>query len=338
MMESTELIALPPKESALEVFTGAFDVTVAPLLVGIKRAVDAFAADATTEDGRAAIKSFDYRLARSKTALDAAGKALNDELKAMPRKIDDNRRRAREQIEAWQSQVRRPLTEWEDRENERKAKHVRAVGSYRALMESVRNSPSDIIRKAIEHLPAIPPEPEEFAEEYRVAREDALARLGEALTAREAADTWAAENARLRAAQAEQEAKLAEAERARREAERRATEAATAQARAVQAQLDAERRAAEDREAMERQRKTDEERRERAEAERKAAEERVAEARAESVARVGVMRAEAIADLDLVLIAAGAALSKTGKIAVALMAAIEKGSIRNVVAWFGDKP
>ena len=50
------------RELALAVFSGEFDLTIGPLLAGIKRAVEAFEPDTTTAKGRDEIRSFAFKL------------------------------------------------------------------------------------------------------------------------------------------------------------------------------------------------------------------------------------------------------------------------------------
>ncbi len=99
-----------PTEGAQEILAGQFEITIEPLLAGIKQAVDTFTADVTTEIGREEIKSFAYKLARSRVALDDAGKAVNAKLKEVPKKIDANRRRAWICLKAGRSKFARLLT------------------------------------------------------------------------------------------------------------------------------------------------------------------------------------------------------------------------------------
>ena len=219
--QSIDLIVLPPRDTALEVFSGDFDATIAPFLLTIQSAVEAFKADVSTEEGRKAITSFDYRLARSKTALDAAGKAVVDGLKEeLSKKIDANRRRVRLQIEAWQKEVREPLDEWEEADRKRRAKHIETIRLIQQMSLVDYGTDSNTLRQKIDFALAIDvgPKLEEFEEEARVARESALSGLRKALADREAWEAQEAENARLRAIVAAQEAKAA-AERAERWAE-----------------------------------------------------------------------------------------------------------------------
>jgi len=330
--QSTDLIVLPPRETALEVFSGEFDAMIAPLLVGIQAAVESFKADASTEEGRKAIASFDYRLARSKTALDAAGKAIVDGLKELPKRIDANRRRARLQIEAWQRDIRAPLDEWVAVDNARREIHLDTIRLIQQIGLVPARSDSDTIRQKIaevEHV-AIGPQLEEFEEEGRVAREAALGNLRTALAEREAWEAQEAENARLRAIVAEQEAAAKKAreeqEKLRAAAERAQREADLAQALARNMEIATR----EIDEEMKRREKADQEaaeRRKREEAEAKAQREFEEEQRRGRIERA---RIEAGFDIIQVLENAKVAKSRLGPAADALLSAIMGGGVRFV--------
>src|SRR5579864_8872674 len=92
------LVVVPSMDSALVVFTqigpdgDAFGVD--PLLAMIRERIDAFEApEPDTAKGRKEIASFAHKIVQSKTALEEVGKALADEAKAIPKKIDASRRK-----------------------------------------------------------------------------------------------------------------------------------------------------------------------------------------------------------------------------------------------------
>lgn len=85
----------------------------------IEREVEAFTPDTSTEKGRKEIKSLAYKITRTKTAIDNAGKLLNEDARARINAVDAERRAAREKLTALAEQVRRPLTEWEQAEEKR---------------------------------------------------------------------------------------------------------------------------------------------------------------------------------------------------------------------------
>lgn len=95
---------------------------LAPTVNDLKDEAAAFVADATTEEGRKAIKSFAYRLTRSKNILDEKGKEINDTLRVHINAVDERRRIMRKEIDELIATIEKPLTEWETKEQLRKNK------------------------------------------------------------------------------------------------------------------------------------------------------------------------------------------------------------------------
>ena len=77
--------------------------------------------DLETVKGRKAIASTAYRIAQTKTAIDAAGKEMTDEARKKIKAIDAIRKDVRDRLDRLKAEVRAPLDEWEAREEERKA-------------------------------------------------------------------------------------------------------------------------------------------------------------------------------------------------------------------------
>lgn len=210
---STNLIVVEiPEETALALFSGSFEAAIMPLLAPIKRAVEHFQLNAPSvksEEGRKEIASFAFKLAKSKNALEAAGKRVADDVKRLPKTIDANRKRAWDTIEKWQTEVRAPLTAWEEKEQHRKEGHISAISRIVMRGENTVGLRSSEIRTALVEAEDvyIGPECDEYREEYRIAKETAVERLRTALAAAEISEAQAAELARLRAAEAAREAK-----------------------------------------------------------------------------------------------------------------------------------
>lgn len=66
----------------------------------VKREVEAHKPDLGTEKGRKAIASLAYKVTRTKTALDNAGKQLNEEARKQINAVDATRRKVREELDA----------------------------------------------------------------------------------------------------------------------------------------------------------------------------------------------------------------------------------------------
>lgn len=240
MTTENQIAVVPPKETALQVYSAPNGLD--PYLQKIRDEIDGFTPDVSTKKGRDAIASIAYKVARSKTALDAVGKDLVAELKEVPKKIDAERKRMRDQLDAWQTEVRRPLTEWEEAEEARKAKHQAGIDQINLRLEC-RDLDSVELKANIATLESLSINDswEEFETEAARAKDKALAALREALAAREKYESEQAELERLRIEAAQREQKERE--------ERIAREAAEAERLAAEQRAQAERDAAARREA-----------------------------------------------------------------------------------------
>ena len=72
------------------------------------------AGDLSVKKNRDAVKAMVTKFTNSKTYLESNGKKLAAEYKAIPKAIDENRKRVKDTIAALQELVRKPLTDWED--------------------------------------------------------------------------------------------------------------------------------------------------------------------------------------------------------------------------------
>ncbi len=236
-MTPNELVSIEPA-NALTVFTtpNAID----PLLDRVRQEIDGFSADVTTDKGRKAIASMAYRVARAKTYLDDAGKALADQQKEIPKKIDACRKRIRDTLDKWRDEVRAPLTEWEEAEKNRIAEHKASIDILIGLA-NVDGCDAATIKRRLsqaEGFPVTEEACEEFLTDYAAEKDAAVASLKRSLELREKHEAEQAELARLRAAE-EARQKAEREERIAREAAERAT-------REAEAKAAAERKAAED--------------------------------------------------------------------------------------------
>lgn len=277
----------------------------------VQAEVDAFEPDVTTDKGRKAIASLAYKIARTKTAIDAAGKELNDEARQKINAVDAERRAVKEHFDALAKQVRQPLTEWEEAEEKRTEFIDNMLAMFRAARLVEMGETSAAIRERGGEVFNTALDPDVFQDrlaEAQADKDETVGILKAALDRAVAAEAEAEELARLRAeneAREQAEREKAEAERIERdriEAERRAEEsradAEAAEARRVEAAAkeaeDRARREAEEAAAAERQRVQNEhaaalaaerERAEKAEAEALAERERIAAAEADAKAR-----------------------------------------------------
>ena len=256
MAKDTEaaLVVIEPA-TALSVFTEQSRID--PILATIKKIVAEFVPDTSTAKGRAEIASIAHKVARSKTYLDAVGKDLVDQYKEIPKKIDANRKRIRDELDALKDEVRKPLTEWEEAEKARVQGIKDRIGHIKCPIPD--DSSSEGIAHAIKTIESELEIDDTFAEfkaEAQAAKDATLARLYSMRDAATKREAEAAELKRLReeAAQREAEARdrrIAEAaaEKAKRDAEKAERERLEGIKRAEmekQAAIEAERKKAED--------------------------------------------------------------------------------------------
>ena len=229
---TNEIAVLPPKETAVQVYSTPKGLD--PFLAKVREEIDAFVPDVTTPKGRKEIASVAYKVAQSKTALDGMGKELVAELKDIPRKIDEERKRMRDLLDQWRDEVRKPLTEWEEAEENR----VKAIRDRLSLFDACTdNHNSSELKSALESLESIAIDDtwQEFATEAAKAKDACVNRLKVAIMMQQKAEAEAAEQDRLRQ-EAEEKARIERDEHIRKEA------------------AEAERKAAEERAEKERQR------------------------------------------------------------------------------------
>lgn len=261
------LVAVPKQSDAMVIFSVADASGVDPLLAMIRARIDAFVApDLKTAKGRKEIASFAHKIAQSKTALEEVGKALADEAKSIPKKIDASRKKVRDTLDQWRDEVRAPLDKWEADEEARVANHTSSIETIRNRIQSANHSnlTLEMLRAmlAVTETVEIGKCCEEFEDEYRMAKTSAIAALSGAIGLREKYEADQAELAKLRAeadaraakdrAEAEAKAAAEAAQKAQEAREREETQRTAAEAErqrvAVEAAAKAERDAAERRE------------------------------------------------------------------------------------------
>lgn len=276
------------------------------LFAHIRREVEAFTPDLSTNKGRDAIKSLAYKITRTKTAIDAAGKQLNEEARAKIGVVDAARRVAREELDRMADEVRRPLTEWEEAEKARVA-HCRAViDGLKAMARVDLDDTASVVRERGSVAWNTVLDAEQFGDllaEAEAAKAQTVDVLKTALARLTKEEADRAELERLRAEAAEREARERAEQEAREAQERAAAEAKAAEERRVAAEkAEAERVARIEREATERAQReaeaaarAEQERRDREHAEALAAERRRAEEaeRAAQAERDRIAKAEA---------------------------------------------
>jgi len=202
-------------------------------------------ADVSTKEGISQIKTAARQIASVKKKVDDLGKTVVAELKALPKIIDKNRADFRERMERLQEEIRRPVTDIEERQ--------KAIDDIKGTHFACAACNSQELAAKIEELET--QRAAVTAEVWKEAYEEVLkafdAEIGALSTMKSAAEKREEDARRL----AELEAKQAEADRIIREqkikeeAERKAREEAEARAAAEKARLEREKQEAERRAA-----------------------------------------------------------------------------------------
>ena len=237
MSETTEL-AVVNAQNAVQIFTGG---GLNAILDGIETNVRAMELDGSTYAGRDEIRSVAYKVTRTKTALDAEAKKLTEGWRTATSQVNAERKRAQERLDALAEEVRRPLTEFENKEKNRIAAHEAAFADLAGMILMLQAYPNMEVTLLEDHARDFDGlhagrDWEEFKFRAKKVREETTEYLSHRITARKQFDADQAELARLRAEEAERlvrEREQKAAEAARLEAERRAKEAADAEARRV---------------------------------------------------------------------------------------------------------
>lgn len=239
----------------------------------IEETVSTAPVDLTTDKGRKEVAALAYKISRTKTAIDEAGKALTEEWRAKTKVVNDARAIARDKLDDLRDKARKPLTDWETAEKARIQEVEDKIGWFETVAIIHAGSSSDEVAAKLDSARACLIDEEvfrEFTTRALAGRKAAIEALEAGLARIRQDEADRAELAKLRAEREERE----RAERERAEAEETARRAAEAEA-ARQAEV--ERLAAE----------------KVAEAERKAEEARLAAARAEEQRIADVAAAEA---------------------------------------------
>lgn len=246
--ESTDLITVPSKETALDVFKA--EQGLDPYLQTIRQELDAFLASPPSLDtatGRKAYASMAHKIARSKTAIDNIGKELVADLKQLPKTIDAERKRWRDQLDEWRDEARGPLNEWEAAEEARVARHGQAIDLLRWTAADIDDLSSAELKERLASTEATKVDEswEEYEAEAHRVKDVTVSTLRAAVAKREKYEADQAELERMRQEAAAREQKEREAqiareaeERARREAEQAAQAEREAAARREQAARD----------------------------------------------------------------------------------------------------
>lgn len=129
-----ESLFLPAKITAMQIFSpGGLD----PILQEIAKKVDEYIPEIETATGRKDIASFAYKIAQTKTYIEKAGKQLVEKQKNEIKLIDQERKKARDFLDAEKDRARKPLTEWEEAEAAREVEEARLATLLEAYTQAL---------------------------------------------------------------------------------------------------------------------------------------------------------------------------------------------------------
>lgn len=227
--QANTMLLVPGMINPVEFYSNRDKITT--LLDDIGCQAHAVEHDVSTLKGRTSIAGTAYKVARSKTYLDGLGKALVAEIKQQAAAVDAERKYIRDTLDELRDSIRKPLDEWEEADEARKAAHQSRLVRLGEIAASILDTPATLDAKIFELNALMDYQWEEFNQQADIrsaiilksleeAREAAIARLAEVERQKEIAAQNAAEKAKL---EAERKAAAAqqEAEKAKLEAERR---------------------------------------------------------------------------------------------------------------------
>jgi len=279
MEESQTDLIVKENINVLQVFT---DKGIDPILAEITSKVRSFVPDISTIAGRKEIASLANKVARSKTMLDGMGKDLVADWKSKAKVVDSSRKKMRDTLDSLKNEARAPLTEWEDKQNQRLQDIKELIQNFRILGTVEQHVESGEIHSMIEQCEGTEILPYINCEEVNETKAAALVKLNQAFNVRKKFEDQEIELEQLRKEKAERDEKqrqdreskeaaakekIENQRRARREKERieeakqnevRAKEAALQKAKEEkQKRIDSEKKAKADAKVAEQRRKDD---------------------------------------------------------------------------------
>lgn len=227
------------------------------ILTKIKEEARSEKLDISTPQGRKEIASLAHKVARSKTFLDGLGQKLGEEHREALNRINAERKKVKDDLDALKEEIRKPLTEWENKETERVAAHE---GAIKKLIDHGNQVAMDWNITSVAQLKLTVESLEKYSrdwEEFVVRGQEALGyALGKSLSALAQKQKYEFEQAELKKLQEE-----AYARQKKEHEERIAREAAEKAKFEAERKAEQERKAAELKATLERQKMEAEQRR-----------------------------------------------------------------------------
>lgn len=207
MENEIALIEPPAAAAAMAVYVAPEGAGLEPYFAHIRKQIDEFEmpSDLSLKAERDRIRSFAVKITRSKTALEAVGKALAAEAKAIPNKIDASRRLVESKLKGWHDEFRAPLTAWEENDEARVQSHLDEIKWMRA--EPPASFEVQDLRDELARIESVQigPKCEEFLAEYAIAKDEGITFYKALIAKREKQEADQAELAALRKAAAERD-------------------------------------------------------------------------------------------------------------------------------------
>ena len=146
--KAKDLIAIDPESMNLQPYDLFQTGGTEDLISRIEEEARSVLPDVTTPKGRKAVASNADKVARSKTYIDGLGKDLVARLKRQSKLIDEERRRMRSRLIELKTEVRQPLTDFENREKNREVQ-ARVLSEMEAAISSEADVPCSIAHKVV---------------------------------------------------------------------------------------------------------------------------------------------------------------------------------------------
>lgn len=134
--------------TAMDVFTKEGGVD--PILEAITKEVKKHEPDISTPAGRKEIISLATKVAKTKVILDDLGAGLVEDMKKQVKVVDASRKKIRDFLDSLKEETRKPVTDWENAEKDRVAKHEKNI----AFLVEMRSPVAQGMRLGIATLKA----------------------------------------------------------------------------------------------------------------------------------------------------------------------------------------
>jgi hypothetical protein len=129
-MSKTKELIIPEEITGIELYS---EGGMNKWLELIEKEARGLTADLSTDKGRKEIASMAHKVAKAKVRFDDLGKTLTDEHRKKVDAVNEERRSMRDRLDSLKEEVRKPLTEWENEEAEKKANIDKMIAYIKEL-------------------------------------------------------------------------------------------------------------------------------------------------------------------------------------------------------------